>query len=878
MSTKTTFKRVALVAVAALGLGMLSTVPASAAALSSTTNYTTDIAFAAASVPVAGNAGDAVDTTVLFKTSTTAEVHQQPDVMLISSPSTSSMASVAYNAAVTKGKYSFSTGALTNSNNTASGAEGNTDLTTATTDVDADGYAYNRSSTGTKYTYETLHFNAWYDVAGTYKWVFFNDVDDSGTINGSEYSEVYTVVAADGTAAITGTVAAHNATSGAASTYGSLVKISLKDAAGNAASPDSAGGVKVTVSGSAVVAYSGASYSSAATSQTLILGREDFNGSGAAWINVTDATAEVVTVTLSGVGSTTITANVPSLTFTTATGSTSGQVAAGATTPNIGTIAANAANLKLGATAYLKTAATAVAVGATAPKDDVNVTDTFGTITGKAAARYSLAVAAGDTDATHSGAFSIAAATVVAEQTFSVDINGGTAVVFTSKAQSATSGAVKVLTAGATSYSATASLTSAKLAAITVTVKAYDQFSGAYANVTITPSLSSTSRNYGQSFSTIVTGSAGTATFTLTDANTAAGTSLTDVVSFSDGTNTGTLTITYATDANMDISTMVIDSNDTDSTGVTLASVTPVAINTGDGADGTTSATTVTLKNSAGTLLNGVPVVWSISGTGAALSLPTGMTSYSSAGVATASAYAWIAGTYTVTATVGTKTVSAPITFASTTRENARVVSATANGATVTAKAVDRFGNPVKNVAFTAKTTGGYFGSGSTSATGTTDSTGTVDFVLLGGSGDVTVSLDKSVYTQTTAVKDSSTADAADTYSATVAATATAAAYYIGGSYAPAGVNSATVNVTGADTLAQAATDAAAEATDAANAATDAANAAAEAADAATAAAQDAADAVAALSAQVSTMMASLKAQLTALTNLVIKIQKKVKA
>jgi len=75
-----------------------------------------------------------------------------------------------------------------------------------------------------------------------------------------------------------------------------------------------------------------------------------------------------------------------------------------------------------------------------------------------------------------------------------------------------------------------------------------------------------------------------------------------------------------------------------------------------------------------------------------------------------------------------------------------------------------------------------------------------------------------------------------------------------------------------------AAADAAAEATDAANAATDAANAAAEAADAATAAAQDASDAVAALSAQVAEMIAGLKAQLTALTNLVIKIQKKVKA
>ena len=87
----------------------------------------------------------------------------------------------------------------------------------------------------------------------------------------------------------------------------------------------------------------------------------------------------------------------------------------------------------------------------------------------------------------------------------------------------------------------------------------------------------------------------------------------------------------------------------------------------------------------------------------------------------------------------------------------------------------------------------------------------------------------------------------------------------------------ATVTNAAAD-VAQAAADAAAEATDAANAATDAANAAAEAADAATAAAQDAADAVAALATSVSAMIDALKKQITALTNLVIKIQKKVKA
>jgi hypothetical protein len=91
--------------------------------------------------------------------------------------------------------------------------------------------------------------------------------------------------------------------------------------------------------------------------------------------------------------------------------------------------------------------------------------------------------------------------------------------------------------------------------------------------------------------------------------------------------------------------------------------------------------------------------------------------------------------------------------------------------------------------------------------------------------------------------------------------------------------------VNAAQDAANAAVDAAAEAIDAANAATDAANAAAEAADAATAAAQDAADAVAALSVAVTAQIDALKAQndalrkqLIALTNLIIKIQKKVKA
>jgi len=91
--------------------------------------------------------------------------------------------------------------------------------------------------------------------------------------------------------------------------------------------------------------------------------------------------------------------------------------------------------------------------------------------------------------------------------------------------------------------------------------------------------------------------------------------------------------------------------------------------------------------------------------------------------------------------------------------------------------------------------------------------------------------------------------------------------------------------VSAAVAAAEAATDAAAEAIDAANAATDAANLAAEAADAATVAAEearDAADAATAaveeLATQVATLMAALKAQITTLANTVAKIAKKVKA
>jgi len=100
-----------------------------------------------------------------------------------------------------------------------------------------------------------------------------------------------------------------------------------------------------------------------------------------------------------------------------------------------------------------------------------------------------------------------------------------------------------------------------------------------------------------------------------------------------------------------------------------------------------------------------------------------------------------------------------------------------------------------------------------------------------------------------------------------------------GGTSLPAaGQVKVTATATIVNSSVDAATAAAEEATAAANDATDAALSAAEAAEAATAIAQEAVDAVAELSASVTKLISALRAQITTLTNLVVKIQKKVKA
>jgi hypothetical protein len=83
----------------------------------------------------------------------------------------------------------------------------------------------------------------------------------------------------------------------------------------------------------------------------------------------------------------------------------------------------------------------------------------------------------------------------------------------------------------------------------------------------------------------------------------------------------------------------------------------------------------VTVTDANGSLLVGVPVVFTISGTTGAAMTTTTATSYTgSNGKATAKVWAWIAGTYTVTATAGTVTGTGTYTFANSRAADARTV------------------------------------------------------------------------------------------------------------------------------------------------------------------------------------------------------------
>jgi hypothetical protein len=845
--------------------------------------YTSAISVSTDTAPVAGSIGTMVTHTVRFSTSTTAAVATTPSVILTAKPAGSLMASQSATTSVVSGKFQVSKVAAVGSS-----TEGNFDDVTSI--VPGTGVA-----AGFATSQAVVYLHAYYDLPGTYIYTIFDDGDSNGIVSGPDFSTTYTVVVGASSTAVAyvGAVTVRNASTVKDGVNGSLVKINLT-AAGVAAQPDNAGGIKVTLTGSAKVATVNVT-NDVTDSSTYILGRNDFDGLGNAYINVTNAVAEVVTLTLSGSGSVTNFTAPSAVTITTVAEVPSAVVYinAGAAT-GLKATATSASGTNGAAT--MNKAATSVTLatgvtGATAGlfKDAVTVTDTNGGLFGLANAKYDILVSSGLTTDAYAGTFSVATAfnTAITGQAFSVSDYTTTTnpLVVTS--------ATAVATTLSVSYPTTA-LRAVTGSAQSHRIKAVDQFGLVIGNAAITATIAG--RNSTVNVASCIT-VAGYCALTYTDASTST-TSMVDTLTFANTTATSTTaTVTYSSLAGLGVSTVLATTTQTSATtGADNTTVLPWAIDAlSDGVEAGKKPVTITVKDANGVGIQGVPVTVSVAGTGAAITSTTQTVYTGATGIATAQVYAWLAPTYgtnyVVTATAGGVADTVNTYWGQSTAAHTRTFTATSANRVITVVAKDRFGNPVNGASFTARITAGdgFFGTGTNVATGTTDATGTMKFITLESPTDLTVVVQAggaAGYGQTSAPAGNiSTAAAADIFTATTTAgTLYADEENVGGGadYTKAGINTVSVSVTGApsatEATSQAAVDAAAEATDAANAATDAANAAAEAADAATAAAQDAADAVAALSTSVSEMISALKKQITSLTNLVIKIQKKVKA
>ena len=850
MSTKTTFKRIALVAVASLGFGVLTSVaPASAAEV------------AAASVSAgtftttnpSGRTGVAYTGTVVWTVATgnTDNDTVNTAVAVVNAPA-------------------GSTAAPTQTVAAGTGTDG----------VTAGLFTMNGTSGGTATS--TVSFTP--DVAGSYTLIAYHDRDSNGMLSAGEASATRTISVVSGSDAVTATLTRYNTTAATGATgNGALVRIALTNSAGAAASLGSFESLTAAVS--AGVVYKVNNSTSNADAASVVLVRGSFNSSGRAYLNLTSGSAASQVLTLVGTNGAAL-AGI-SLTATTTFAAAAGTIATALTVGNttgVSVTTAHAYNatessatagawtvdpLKTTTVSIATTAAAAAVVPYTVTQGATG--DLFGTTTQYAFTSYATASSTGVvtiaapafTPLAASNAFVVGVGPTVGNNTITVTATAGTPDASTNVTRDQAS-----------------TLRVAPAAPVTVSAVWKDKFGIAAPNQAVAVSVSG--RNAQVVTQNSVTDASGRVTFTYTDAPLAGVTATADTITFNGPSSADvTYTINWAA---VTVGAVAINTPDTTAGVNNTVKATPSAINAGStGASATLVAISADVTDANGAVYAGIPVTFTVSGTGAAI-LSTKVTTYTdAAGNATSSIYGWVTGTYTVTATAGGKTSTGLISFSSSTATNARIVTATVADNVVTGKVVDRYGNPVSGVTLYATTAkpaniGGLF-----VANSATGADGTASFVVT-GNGAVTVSAVNpadpagTTFGQTcAAATKTSCAATAVALTASTVGTATTAETNVGSSFAPAGVASAVVEVSVAN-ASEAAADAAAEATDAANAATDAANAAAEAADAATAAAQDAADAVAALSTQVSEMINALKKQITALTNLVIKIQKKVKA
>ena len=929
MSTKTTLKRIALVAVSALGFGLMSVVPVNAAPTLTSVSVGTlpsvrvgETATVAITVNMSANATSSDTVTVA------AKAVSGPLLGGISNAASALVYSTAasqtpglgdqflYFASTSGGTLGANTeaayGGITTSTRAADAAyyQGNIYEGTAAGAIGGGGTAGGKAAasvtvaTGSTLT-TTVYLSFKLDVAGSY--TFLVSADEAvGTATGANFAYVAgdvstTFTVTTGAQATTATLTNVGGSSTSPDgTYGVLYKVTFADSTGAATTLTGDETFTITPNlgyvSKASVATSGFDSSASYTGTSAVLGRADLvNGVG--FINARYATASS-TVVLSGAGSGTLPATVTATaSYTTAAAK---DIASGVTWNRAASANNSVTTGWKSSGAVIPTTATSSSLElAKSQSADGYGFVTFEDTTGRISNTATPGSGAGlgfDKPYTITAAADYAVVTVSHQACASgtcwtmTDSGAGfSAQAVTSEARDVTSSLGSIAVA-----SPATSVRSATSGSVTFIVTVRDQFRGLLANEGV--SLTASGRNSAKAAATVVTNASGQSSFTFTDAGT---TGTTDTLTFNAGGATATATITYGDSV---AGSIIVDTPSTDGfTSTTNAGgdTYPKAFSDIYATGGSTvgaeyGAITVTalVKDASSNVMVGVPVSWSVTGTGCAILSSSATTYTGSNGEATSSLYAWLAGTCVVSATAGGKTDTANSYWRQDGPTEVRSISATTSGNVITATAKDRFGNPVRSVDVKAvRVSGSGFIGSSTSITAATDDNGQVSFLVTGGSGTFKVGFSTDIYGQSDALAgkvDGTSSSSTNVFLAYTAGDALTDEEGVGSTYSAAGVNSVEVPVTAVDaaaTAAEAATDAAAEAIDAANAATDAANLAAEAADAATVAAEearDAADAATAaveeLATQVATLMAALKAQITTLANTVAKIAKKVKA
>ena len=543
------------------------------------------------------------------------------------------------------------------------------------------------------------------DIAGTYQILVSTG---NSTYTSGDASTTLTVTTAGAPASIVLTPI--NAAS-AEGSNGSLIKVSLKDAAGLPTVLGVNEGIALSDSSASATTYELGSTDEA-------IGPEDFSA-GVAYIrSVASSIAADLDLVVTATGSGLIPASVvtnTTVSFAEVAGTST--VSSVALTSTTGYAAGTCAVVSVTTckSAYKTSHGFTVTLAAEPDADEtvvITVTDNDGVITGASSSlSYDIPVdftgTALATDDSTTATFTLAASLGTA---YEVKVAGPAG---------STYGLVGG-TAGISTVTATNSIARVAIGgSVALTATAKNQWSVAMANQSIT--ITVTGRNATTTTVTASSDANGMVSYTLADAATAVGSS--SVVTFAGTTGSGSTTV-YWGDVTVGTVTVTGGASE-DTVAYPAAGATTKAITTAStGANGATTTFTATVKDASGNLLSGVPVTWTVDKATAGITKTASADSAScfttSAGTCTTTVFSWAAPSkVTVTATAGGKTGTGYQNFVNAATD-ARVLSATVSGPVVTAKVVDRFGNAVAGVTVAAKTSNGYFGSGSTSTTGVT--------------------------------------------------------------------------------------------------------------------------------------------------------------